>query len=89
MDKDTLMMQTIDQIILHSKALAILTRKDIPYIQAQAMVAEMMRHYKLDVDDYYDDETFPVEEKSDEQELIDDVNRVRAADMNAVNRSPY
>ena len=69
MNKDTLMMKTIDQIVLHSKCLDILRNKDIPYLQAHGMIAELKRHYEEDSRDYYerDDETFEVEEKSDEQ----------------------
>lgn len=92
MNKDELMMRTIDQIILHSKAFAILQRKDIPYAQAYGMISEMMRHYEFDSEAYYcgDDEDHCVRESiSDEQELINDDNKERAADMNAVNRSYY
>lgn len=91
MNKDELMMRTIDQIILHSKAFAILQRKDIPYVQAHGMISEMMRHYEFDSEAYYDKdaERFEPDERSDEQELIDDDNKERAVDMNAVNRGYY
>ena len=91
MNKDTIMMQTIDKILFHSKCLDILRRPDVPYAQAKAMILELERQYLVESKDYYerDDETFEVEERSDEQELIDDDNRERAADMNAVSRSPF
>lgn len=91
MNREELMMRTIDLLGLHSKALSILQRKDIPYVQAEAMITEMFRHYELESEDYYEKDygDEPVETKSDEQELIDDDNRERAADMNAVNRSYY
>lgn len=91
MNKDTLMMKTIDQIVLHSKCLDILRRSDITYVQAEAMISILKREYECESADYYerDDETFEKEERSDVQDLIDDDNRDRARDMNAVGRSPY
>ena len=89
--RDTLIMKTVDQIVLHSKCLDILHRKDIPYVQALAMIEELKKEYAIESPSYYgDDEDFnePVT-RSDTQELIDDDNRQRAADMNAVNRSPF
>lgn len=89
MNKDTLMMKTIDMIGLHIKALNILRDPSITYLQADGMIKEMFKQYEADSEDYYPDETFEVEEKSLDQEMREDDARERARDMNEVNRSPF
>lgn len=92
MNKDTLMMKTIDMITLHAKALGILQNPGISYLEADGMIKEMFRHYMADSEDYYEkelDECCAIDTKSDLEELIEDDNRERARDMNAQNRSPF
>ena len=87
------MMQHIDQIILHSNAIKILQDPDLTLLQSKSMIKEMFRQYEADSKNYYDepelDSCCKSMAKSDLEELIEDDNRERATDMNAVNRSPY
>lgn len=79
-DKQTL--ETIEKIVFHSKCIAILNDPELNAAQAQAMIAQLYIQHGYEYDG-----TSATKPKSDTQELIDDDNRQRARDMNAVNRS--
>ena len=90
---DVDIMKHIDQIILHTKAIKILRDPKITLIKAQEMIDQMFMQYEDDSEDYYPekelDSCCESMAKSDLQELIEDDNRERSRDMNAVNRSPF
>ena len=79
----------LDEIAMASRAIEIL-RKPISLVEAQRLIRQMRIDYReSQVGVRVEDEDDGVGEGDDLQELIDDDNRSRANDMNAVNRGPY
>lgn len=91
MRHEEMILELLDRITMHMKSIEILRRPDLSYSQAVVEIAKMQQEFELNQrwPDKEVDEEFIEDMRSDEQDLIDDDNRDRAADMNAVNRSYY
>jgi hypothetical protein len=90
MRHEQMILELLDKISMHVKSIEILRREDLTYSQALLHIAKMQEEFILSRwPDADCDEEFSDGLRSDEQDLIDDDNRDRANDMNAVSRSYY
>jgi len=91
MQHEQMILEILDKVTMHMKAIEILRKPNLTYLQAVTEINKMQQEFELNQHwpDSECDEEFTEDLRSDEQDLIDDDNRERAADMNAVNRSYY